>query len=99
MMLAVLMRADGWQIAYLGPDTPLSDAVELTHRLDASVLAISVGMAEHLRPLRALDLGGNGIRFVLGGAAASRESAREVGADWVDGDLPAAVERLRANGA
>jgi DNA-binding transcriptional MerR regulator len=34
LMLAVLLRGDGWQVAYLGADTPLRDAIELAERLD-----------------------------------------------------------------
>jgi DNA-binding transcriptional MerR regulator len=43
LMLAVLMRADGWQVAYLGPDTPLGDAVALAERIAAGVLCFSAG--------------------------------------------------------
>ena len=32
LMLAVLLRADGWQVAYLGADTPVLDAVALAER-------------------------------------------------------------------
>ena len=35
LMLAVLLRADGWQVAYLGADTPSADAVALAERLGA----------------------------------------------------------------
>jgi MerR family transcriptional regulator, light-induced transcriptional regulator len=41
LMLAVLLRADGWQVAYLGADTPVLDAVELAADLGASVACFS----------------------------------------------------------
>jgi methanogenic corrinoid protein MtbC1 len=41
MMLAILLRADGWQVAYLGADTPFAAATELALQLEASVLCFS----------------------------------------------------------
>jgi methanogenic corrinoid protein MtbC1 len=41
LMLAVLLRGDGWQVAYLGADTPLRDAIGLAERLDATALCFS----------------------------------------------------------
>src|SRR5581483_2464392 len=36
MMLAILLRADGWQVAYLGADTPFDEAAALALRLEAT---------------------------------------------------------------
>jgi methanogenic corrinoid protein MtbC1 len=41
LMLAVLLRSDGWQVAYLGADTPFADSVALADRLDATALCFS----------------------------------------------------------
>jgi methanogenic corrinoid protein MtbC1 len=41
LMLAVLLRGDGWQVAYLGADTPLHDAVSLAELLNADILCFS----------------------------------------------------------
>jgi methanogenic corrinoid protein MtbC1 len=41
LMLAVMLRSDGWQVAYLGADTPFADAVGLADRLDATALCFS----------------------------------------------------------
>ena len=35
LMLAILLRADGWQVAYLGADTPMADAAALAERIAA----------------------------------------------------------------
>jgi methanogenic corrinoid protein MtbC1 len=51
MMLAVLLRADGWQVAYLGPNTPLGDAFEMAASIDARALCLSVTMAERRHAL------------------------------------------------
>ena len=51
-MLAVLLRADGWQVAYLGADTPFGDAVALADRLDATALCFSAATLEIARAAR-----------------------------------------------
>jgi len=58
LMFAVLLRADGWQVAYLGADTPVLDAVELARTLGASALCFSAGTSQGARELEAaLDHG------------------------------------------
>lgn len=51
LMLAVLLRSDGWQVAYLGADTPVGDAVALADRLEASALCFSAASKESARAL------------------------------------------------
>jgi methanogenic corrinoid protein MtbC1 len=51
MMLAVTMRSDGWQVAYLGADTPCADAVALADRLDASALCFSAASEQSAQSL------------------------------------------------
>jgi MerR family transcriptional regulator, light-induced transcriptional regulator len=46
LMLAVLLRSDGWQVAYLGADTPYADAVRLAEDLDARALCFSATSRE-----------------------------------------------------
>jgi MerR family transcriptional regulator, light-induced transcriptional regulator len=94
LMLGVLLRADGWQVAYLGADTPTADAVELVERLSAQVLAVSMAMPERVEGLRGLEVP-RGVRLVVGGSAASPEVAAELGAEHVDSSLGAAGEHLR----
>jgi len=50
-MLAVLLRSDGWQVAYLGADTPFADAVALADRLDATALCFSAASNESAQAL------------------------------------------------
>jgi len=52
LMLAVLLRADGWQVAYLGPDTPIDDAVSLASDLDARVLGFSATSDAYAKDLQ-----------------------------------------------
>ncbi|NUR75477.1 MAG: MerR family transcriptional regulator [Thermoleophilia bacterium] len=51
LMFAVLLRSDGWQVAYLGADTPYADALELADRLGASALCFSAASRETARAL------------------------------------------------
>jgi methanogenic corrinoid protein MtbC1 len=51
LMLAVMLRSDGWQVAYLGADTPFGDAVALADRLDATALCFSAASKESARAL------------------------------------------------
>ncbi len=46
LMLAILLRADGWQVAYLGADTPYADAITLASALDARALCFSATIAQ-----------------------------------------------------
>jgi methanogenic corrinoid protein MtbC1 len=75
LMLAVLMRSDGWQVAYLGPDTPFADALALADGLDATALCFSAASrasAQILdRELRATLLPSS-LTVVVGGRATQR---------------------------
>ncbi|MBA2357627.1 MAG: MerR family transcriptional regulator [Actinobacteria bacterium] len=98
LMLAVCMRADGWAISYLGPETPVSAALDLARARSASVLGISVTMPEHLKGLSD-ELGQasvpGGLRVVVGGPATGASLARVLDVVYVRPELPQAVSRLR----
>ena len=94
LMLGALLRADGWQVAYLGADAPLEDAFELAERLDAPVVCLSVTMREHVAKL-AKTPAPPGATLVLGGHAASDRVARRLGARHVTGNLRHSVRELR----
>lgn len=52
LMVAVLLRADGWQVSYLGADTPVADAAELASGLGASLLCFSAATSATATRLR-----------------------------------------------
>jgi methanogenic corrinoid protein MtbC1 len=52
LVLAVLLRQRGWQVAYLGPETPVDDACALARELDASAMLFSVTCEEPAAALR-----------------------------------------------
>ena len=102
LMLAVMLRADGWQVAYLGADTPLADAVELARTLSAPMLCISAATAERLPELEAALAASDlppGLELVLGGAAVTAARAKRLGARYADSNLGSAVQALRKLGA
>jgi MerR family transcriptional regulator, light-induced transcriptional regulator len=94
LMLGTLLRADGWQIAYVGPDAPLDDALDLAERVDAGAVCLSATMREHLATLRSVDVPRD-VTLTLGGAAASPTAARRLRAHFADGNLRRAVRELR----
>jgi methanogenic corrinoid protein MtbC1 len=102
LMLAVLLRADGWQVAYLGPDTPVADAVALAREIQARLLCVSATMTESVqaaaKALAEVALP-KGLEVVVGGRAAGRETARTARARYANGDLRRTVAALRKLGS
>ena len=86
LMLAVMLRSDGWQVAYLGADTPFADAVALADRLDATALCFSAAAKKSAQALeRALTATPprKSLAVLVGGRGTKKT------------DVPEAVARLR----
>lgn len=98
MMAAVALRSDGWQIVYLGADTPLADAIALAHQLEARILGISLALPERAKELEdaAAEVTLNATRIVVGGPAASAALAKRIGGVYADPELAKAVAALRS---
>jgi len=85
LMLALLLRADGWAVAYLGAETPVADAVALARGIGAGVVCFSAtpgtvgGLREELGSGAA-----DGLHVIVGGSGTDRV------------DAPAAVRELHA---
>ncbi|HLM34862.1 MAG TPA: MerR family transcriptional regulator [Gaiellaceae bacterium] len=98
LMLAVLLRADGWQVAYLGADTPVGDAVALAEESGARLLCFSATMVESGDRVHD-ELAGRrlpeGLQVVVGGAGIEKEVARELGVRYLNGDLRRSVGAIR----
>jgi DNA-binding transcriptional MerR regulator len=98
LMLAVVLRADGWRVEYLGADTPVETAVAFSEEIGASMLCISAARAESIDLVRAAlatTAPPAGTALVLGGAAVDAEVASELRAIYTDDALDLAVARLR----
>ncbi len=98
LMLAVMLRADGWRVEFLGADTPIDTAIAFADRIGATMLCISAARSESLDALRrglATRLQPPTTALVVGGAARDRETADGLRAIFADGRLDLAVTRLR----
>ena len=99
LMLAILLRADGWQVAYLGADTPLGDALDLAGRVDARLLCLSLARADPAERLREALRGSvlpHGLDVIVGGSAATPAVADGLPATRLNGDLTRSVRAIRA---
>ena len=98
LMLACLLRADGWDVVYLGQSTPVADVVQIARNRDARVVAFSVTMPQNeVLEREFVGLRGDGAHETLvGGASASEALAKRIGARYVGGDLADAVPAFRA---
>lgn len=98
LMLAVMLRADGWRVEFLGADTPVDAALTFAEDVGASMLCISATRTESVDLLR-VSLASTppppGAALVIGGATVTPETARELRATYADGRLDVAVARLR----
>jgi methanogenic corrinoid protein MtbC1 len=97
LSLAALLRADGWQVVYLGADTPTADAVAIATSVGADALCVSVTMAESLPLLeRALaDVERERLELVVGGDAVDAATAKRLGATYAAADAPAGARAMR----
>jgi MerR family transcriptional regulator, light-induced transcriptional regulator len=102
LMLACLLRADGWDVVYLGQCTPVADAVSIAVDRGAAVAAFSVTMPENAEALEREFAGLEVDGFpatVVGGTAASASVAKRIGARYVGNDITEAVPALRESAA
>jgi hypothetical protein len=89
---------DGWQVAYLGADTPVADAFELAERVGAGIVCLSVAMPEHVIALEdALRRAQppSSLHVVLGGRGVDAIAAARLGVTHVDSSLRHSVRALR----
>jgi methanogenic corrinoid protein MtbC1 len=80
LMLAVMLRSEGWQVAYLGADTPFADAVALADGLDATALcfsAASEGNAQALDRELATTPTRESLTVIIGGRGTNTTDVRD----------------------
>jgi DNA-binding transcriptional MerR regulator len=81
------LRARGWRIVYLGPDTPIDTVDEVSRDLRPSLVVLSAVSDERVKPavaqLRGLSAGQ---RLALGGAAAASSDLESEGVLMLTGD-------------
>jgi methanogenic corrinoid protein MtbC1 len=98
-MVADVLEAGGWDVRFLGADTPSRGVLSAIEEHDAAILGISATMLFNLPNVMQLaDLvrqkAGDGIRIMVGGSAFRSAPLlyREIGADGCAFDLRSAVE-------
>lgn len=98
LMLAIGLRADGWRVEYLGPDTPARDTVAFAEAIGAEAVCFSATRDDSFERLRD-ELGSlprsQTLALVVGGAAVDPVAARTLGAIYAGDRLDGAIERLR----
>jgi methanogenic corrinoid protein MtbC1 len=80
LMLAVMLRSEGWQVAYLGADTPFGDAVALAEGLDATALCLSAASKERAQALDrelATTATGDSLAVIVGGRGTETTDVRD----------------------
>jgi len=98
LMLAVMLRADGWRVEFLGVNTPIDTAIAFADRIGATMICISAARGESVDLLRTALASLAPLptaTLVIGGAAIDPETAREFRAIYADSQLDLAVARLR----
>jgi methanogenic corrinoid protein MtbC1 len=99
LALNLLLRSDGWQVAFLGADTPVQDAARLCRDVGADVLVLT-GTEPHMYAAQleqyAAELASlpATTTLVVGGTAATQEVADRHGAVLLSLDPERAVETL-----
>jgi methanogenic corrinoid protein MtbC1 len=99
LMLAVLLRADGWRVEYLGASTPVEQALAFARSVDASLVCFSASREDTandlLKGLARRDAS-DGLVVAIGGRAVTEDAAASVGVIHAGGQLDRAVGTLRA---
>ena len=91
------LRARGWRVAYLGPDTPLDTLDAAAGSLAPTlVVATSVDADRIARAADALAELADRYRVGLGGSGADEDAAAEIGAIFLGGDPIAAADAVTA---
>ena len=91
------LRARGWRVAYLGPDTPLDTLDAAAESLaPALVVATSVDANRVARAAEALAELANRYQVGLGGSGADEDAAAEIGATFLGDDPIAAADAVTA---
>jgi methanogenic corrinoid protein MtbC1 len=101
MCVALMLGADGWQVTYLGADTPVADALALARQIDADVLALSISRSDLARDLEEALADQSvpaKLTLMLGGRGADTTLANRIGARCSE-DARTVVDDLRARAA
>ena len=95
LCFGLLLRERGWRIAYLGAETPTSDIATASAQLSPEIVVLAamgaqrfLDAADGIRELSAEA------RLAIGGAGASKNLARSLGAEYFADDLVAVARTM-----
>jgi methanogenic corrinoid protein MtbC1 len=103
-ILADMLEADGWDIFFLGANTPAEELIKLVKKADPRFLAISVTMPFNMDRVAAIisgirnDPALSSVKILVGGAAFNTDRTlwRRLGADaWAE-DPPSAIRQVQS---
>lgn len=103
-ILADMLEADGWDIFFLGANTPADELIKLVRKANPRFLAISVTMPFNMDKVAAMifsirnDPALSHIRILAGGAAFNTDRTlwQRIGADaWAE-DPPSAIRQVQS---
>ncbi|MBZ0264540.1 cobalamin-dependent protein [bacterium] len=101
-MVADLLETDGWEVKYLGANTPPEDVASLCASMNAKFAAISVTMHFNLpsagKIIEAIRQHSDKTRILVGGQAFANPSElwRTIGADAYGADVATSVDLARS---
>jgi len=98
LAFADLLRIEGWDVDFLGADTPIESVVEIVEQVNPDLIGLSVTIEEYLpnaaATIAALNKINENTVIVVGGAAAGGSEAEEAlkGSDFHGSDALEAVD-------
>jgi DNA-binding transcriptional MerR regulator len=94
------LRARGWRITFLGPDTPVGTLAAAAATLDPELVVVSSTVAEPFEAAAAeLERFPREVPLALAGRGASEDLAAQVGARFLGGDAVVEAERVSRESA
>ena len=95
IVFGLALRARGWRVTYIGPDTPIDTLADAAGRLDPALVVVTATVRARFRGVReALRRLGERTCLGVAGAGATAGLAREAGAIHLAGDPIAEAERV-----
>ena len=94
LSFGLVLRRAGWQVTYLGADSPMADVEQAVARVEPDVVVLSAIHPDRFDAIRSdlARLAGTAT-VALAGPGASAELADEVGAEYLSDDPVTAAER------
>ena len=98
LALGIVLRARGWRVAYLGPDTPMETLADAARRMGADWVVISAVSEARMEAVEEeIARLVRNVQVALGGAGGTSALAERTGAELLSGGPVEEAERLAGN--